>query len=287
LGFYLYAHGSMAHGVEFFTATLVLLTFEKSWQNKPSIWCAACGASLGFLVMTRFQTATWLIALGFLLAWKKISTGCRIGRVGESHWKPIGDVLLFFASAFVVFIPQLIVWHFLYGTWYSGPMPYLDGSAGYFVGWPKYFFHALFSEKGGVLAWHPIIAVGIVSLILMAFRNEQQASLAIAGLLGFSAQVWLVGCWSVWWAGASFGNRFFISSLPWITVGVASWLATPHRAPKWRRLMVVALLIVWNLGLLTQYALELVPRDQSVPWSQVIRQNFVEVPHIVWQRLWS
>ena len=35
LGFYLYAHGSMAHGVEFFAATSVLLTFEKTWQRKP------------------------------------------------------------------------------------------------------------------------------------------------------------------------------------------------------------------------------------------------------------
>ena len=281
LGFYLYAHGSMAHGVEFFSATLVFLTFERSWKNLQPLWVAACGASLALLVMIRVQNVTWPLVLGAALCYRIFSESNNSQRFGKKARDILVGMVPFVSAAAVVFLPQFIVWQTIYGHWYSGPTPYLDGSAGRFIVWPKYLFHALFSERGGALAWHPAIAVGLVSLLLSAFQGKGRRTMAVVGLAGFAAQAWIVGCWSSWWGGASFGNRFFISSLPWIGLGLTQWLTVSRPGAGYRRLLLLSLLMLWNFGLLVQYATELVPREDPVPWSRVIRQNLVDVPRMV------
>jgi hypothetical protein len=40
-------------------------------------------------------------------------------------------------------------------------------------------------------------------------------------------QVWAIGGWHWWWGGASFGQRFFIASIPLWALGLADGEATP------------------------------------------------------------
>ena len=291
LGFYLYAHGSMSHGVSFFAATALLLSLEQCWHRPRALHFAGCGFWVALLVMTRSQEATWvLVAGGTLLLitlreyrfWRKtrhaVQAEAAFPRQLLLGW------LAFSVVSGLTFLPQLVVWQVLYGNWFSGPTPYLDGSAGILSFWPTHFFSVLFSERGGVLAWHPVIALGLLGLILLVLPRPADRPLAVLGLVGFLAQVWLVGCWSIWWAGASFGNRFFITSLPFVAVGMAPWLGRPV---GWRRLIplgVLGLLILWNMGLLYQYATEMVPRETAIPWSQVIRQNLIDVPREIWHK---
>ena len=285
LGFYLYAHGSMAHGVEFFVSTLVLLSYEKAWHKGQLGWIAACGACLGFLVMVRPQNATWPIVLGTAFLWRNFFNISPEQRLHNNFWNSSVRILLLVCTALIVFIPQMAAWNSLYGIWYSGPSVYHNGVAGFFTPLPINILNALLSERGGVLAWHPIMAVGIAGLVIYVYRDPETKFIAVLGILGFAALAWLVGSFSCWWAGASFGNRFFIGSLPWLSFGIAGWLSAPHAAARWRRSLLVIILIVWNLGLLVQYAVELVPRQDPIPWLQVIRQNLVDVPRLVWQRL--
>jgi hypothetical protein len=64
LGFYLYAHGSMSHGVGFFFAVMQMLAFERAWR-RPALWGFAWfGFWSAWLVMARFQDASWVLMLG-------------------------------------------------------------------------------------------------------------------------------------------------------------------------------------------------------------------------------
>jgi len=54
LGFYLYAHGSMSHGISFFLAVWLLLLFERTWHQPDHKSMALCGFIMSLLVMTRF-----------------------------------------------------------------------------------------------------------------------------------------------------------------------------------------------------------------------------------------
>ena len=286
LGFYALAHGSMSHGVEFFAAVLSLLAFEAAWRRPSASRAALLGAAAGLLAMIRIQDgALGLIfaAAVCLRAWwtaPAAAGGPRIRRI-------LVHELAFAAAALVAFTPQLAVWKVLYGSWLSGPVPYLDGSVAHFSPWPRHALDALLSERGGVLAWHPVMALGLVGLGTALTRPSADRPLAAVGLAGFAAQLAVVGSWSAWWAGASFGNRYFIATLPFLAVGLARWLSAAPPAGRRRRALLVMLLICWNLGLLVQYATEMVPREDAVPWRRVVRQNLTDVPRWLWHRIFA
>ena len=107
------------------------------------------------------------------------------------------------------------------------------------------------------------------------------------GDFGLSLQIYLISSWSGWWGGASFGNRFFISSYPWLALGLAASLRRIGR--KWPRspTLVVVLLSLWNGGLIVQYGLQLVPRSGAVSWIVVLTNQFSAVPTWLLERIGS
>jgi len=280
LGFYLYAHGSMSHGVGFFAVAAALLLFERAWRSPCPRSYGACGALLALIPMIRFQDAVWVLILGGGLA-LKMAWEVRAGRV--SAGKALLHAAALAAGFLLAFLPQMFVWRTLYGSLLSGPMPYLTGSAGAFSPWPRHLLQVLVSERAGVLAWHPLILFALAGLAA-TLRDPRLRLISAAGLTGFLLTLLLVASWSIWWAGASFGNRFFIGTLPALAFGAAWWLARPVPAARRAAWLVLGLLIIWNLGLLVQYAAEMVPREDPVPWSQVIRQNLIDVPQRILNR---
>jgi hypothetical protein len=296
LGFYLYAHGSMSHGISFFLAVWLLLFFERTWHQPDHKSMALCGFIMSLLVMTRFQDITWLIVITIALVFRvfifeteKTKSSNRESNVSKIiDYRPYTSLLCMVLTGFIAFLPQFLIWGALYGSMLAGPTPYLEGSAGTFSYWPKHLVAVLVSEKGGVMAWHPIYAFAIVGSAISLFKKGSYWILALVGLLGFCAQLYFVSCWSVWWAGASFGNRFFISSLPFLLFGLVTLLIWINKFVA-RSIIAIGtvFLVTWNMGLLMQYAFQMFPREGEIPWSQVIKQNFIDIPYYVWKKLYG
>jgi hypothetical protein len=277
LGFYTFAHGSMSHGISFLAVTGLLLATERVWQTPTMGRCAEAGGWLALALITRFQDATWVAICGLI---------CLIAILKQSKSKRCRLGLLALAvTGVLILLPQWMVWQTLYGSWLSGPTPYLNNDAGEFLG-PRYAWAALFSGRRGALIWHPLLAMGMIGLIMLTFKKPATPwrNWALVGLLGLVLQALLIGSWSMWYGGASFGNRFFISALPALAIGVA-WVLERPKPWLWRGLMLF--LIAWNAGLLIQYALELFPREGNLPFGQVIRQNVIEVPRLLLRHLHS
>ena len=140
-------------------------------------------------------------------------------RSGLPPWK---TAIFFGLGAAFPLLLQMAVWNLLYGSWFSGPEPYFSRESTGLEWWPMHILDVLFSERGGVLAWHSILLIGLIGLIL-GRRTFEPGFTAIA-LIGLGLQIYLIGSWSVWWGGASFGNRLFISSYPWLALGLAEAL---------------------------------------------------------------
>lgn len=299
LGFYLLAHGSMSHAVSFFIATVALLTLERAWKEGSARSAAALGVWSGLLVITRFQDISWAVALGLgLIAfWPREgelggeppdssddkTTGAPASRAMMGRWGAAG---LFAGGFLLALLPQMAVWKELYGSWFSGPVPYFGREAGALSLAPRHLVGVLASERGGVFAWHPILLLGLGGLIVA--RGALGRGLWITALAGLIAQIYLVSSWSMWWGGASFGNRFFISSYPALALGLAGLLNHP-RARGLRLLgpIAIALLIAWNLGLLIQYGSEMISREQEIGWARVIKNQFGEVPRWIVQKFFG
>lgn len=301
LGFYLWMHGSMSHAVGFFVAVMAMLQFEKAVASPRLAPALLCGLWAGLLVITRFQDVTWTLALGVAIALFRTGApeasdggneiaaevgtppGGKIPLVLPMTQRALG-ALAFGLGVALAFAPQMGVWKILYGSWLSGPLPYFDRGAGSLTWWPRHLIEILLSERGGVLAWHPILAIALVGLI--AARRAGVRPLVRTASIGLALQLYLLSCWSVWWAGASFGNRFFISAFPWLALGLAALIDRLRSGRRpWLAIALIAVLVAWNAGLLVQYGAEMVPREDAVGWGVVLRNQFVEVPR--WLLGWA
>ena len=272
LVFYGWVHGSMSHGVSFFVAVLALLQSERTLNDRSCANLVILGALGGLLLVTRYQDIVWTTALGSVALLRGPSTGR--GRV-------FGQAVCFASGCLVVLLPQMAVWNLLYGSWWSGPVPHFSSDDGEMTWLPINVLSVLISERGGVLAWHPVLLVSAVGLVL--FRRRWSEPFFLVSCAGMTLQLYLVSCWSGWWGGASFGNRFFVSSYPWLAMGLAALLQAIHRRYGLRWTVAASLVFaLWNAGLLVQYALELVPRSESVPWEQVLANQFTFVPFAVY-----
>ena len=269
--FYGWFHGSMSHGIGFFVAVVFLLQLERTVGSASAKHMFGLGLLGGLLFVTRYQDVVWVVAVGGVAIWNY---------AGERNLRIQGRAAAWFGlGAAVTLAPQLAIWNYLYGSWLSGPTPSLEG-----LEWvPTHLLHVFFSERGGFIAWHPILLLGLAGLVV--WRNSPSKPIWNAAILGMSLQIYLVSSWSGWWGGASFGNRFFISSYPWLALGLAATLRSIGR--KWPRspTLVVVLLSLWNGGLMVQYGLQLVPRSGAVSWIVVLTNQFTAVPTWLLERI--
>ncbi len=267
LAFYLFFHTSMSHATGFFAATALMLCWERALRTQRWGWFLAAGLFSGLTVMIRFQDAALVMAL-FAFAGIYVVMQARSAR---ALWPVIAAGIF----SLLVFSPQMIVWRILYGSYFSGPAPYLRYSE-FSLLRPIHALQTLFSSNHGLFWWHPLLAIGAAGLITGLRRNRIAAGVPLLALL---ATWYICSCWQVWFAGASFGNRFYISVL----LGFASGWAIlaqcyPSRRAHYILWTIIALGCLWNAGLAVQYGTGMIPRQGTVSFARVLENQFRRVP---------
>lgn len=93
------------------------------------------------------------------------------------------------------------------------------------------------------------------------------------------------------WAGiASFGNRFFVSLTALFVLGLAAFFERLALSLQPRRTAIVAtaslsLLILWNLGLMYQWGVHLIPARGPISWRLAVHNQFAVVPAGVFRNI--
>jgi hypothetical protein len=110
-------------------------------------------------------------------------------------------------------------------------------------------------------------------------------------LVMFILQVYVNGCVESWTVAGSFGQRRFLADTPIFVVGLATLMARPAGATwRWTRMVVIGLCLWWNLGLMAQFALHRMDRQNLTPGENA-RQTFLvlprEVPTLAWRYLFD
>ncbi|MCX7625391.1 MAG: hypothetical protein N2Z21_04190 [Candidatus Sumerlaeaceae bacterium] len=275
LFFYGYLHPSMSHANSFFLSSALMTTYFSRLGKKVK-W-VTLGLVGGMLALTRFQDGILLLGIvaGEATLALRLWQRKRRWRLAVAWlWRRIPCYFAFWATAVGIFSIQFLVWWKLHGSPLSGPRGYLTQGHLSLV-FPKHFWSALFSPFHGLFHWHPVLLLSIWGFFLRGAPSRLKA-FAIAGAL---AQAWVIGSWSIWWAGASFGQRMFISVLPHLAVGMAGSVAYLDR---FRRRMLILLLVTiaifWNFGLVVQYATRMIPRQAPVPITTLATNNLIRVP---------
>ncbi len=182
--------------------------------------------------------------------------------------------LAFSVAVFAAFFPTLLSKKIIYGG-------YLN--FGYQVHWfltSPAILKVAFSSEHGLFSWTPVILLAVIGMVLVGKRDRL---LAIACVTGFAFYLYAIGCYEDWAGISSFGSRFFVSLTPIFIVGLAAFFdsmagALGEARAKIAATAVVAILLLWNAGLIFQWGTHLIPARGPISWSDAAYNQVAVVP---------
>ena len=179
-----------SHAASFF-ASVLFLTFL---FQKPKNWFAV-GCALGLVGLMRTQDLVFgLLVLPFI--------------------KP-KEIPVFASGVLLFFLPQLAAWQLLYGKFWVSP--YVSNIEGFNFLKPQ-LLGVLFSPTDGLFLWTPMILIASAGFWIKNTRGLPMKFMGIIVLL----ELYIIASWSIWWQGASYSGRMFVSSLPFFAFGLAN-----------------------------------------------------------------
>jgi hypothetical protein len=106
----------------------------------------------------------------------------------------------------------------------------------------NYYSEALFSKRNGLYKWHPITLLGTVGLLWMAYRKRVFCWILPPLVLQFL----FIGSLADWSGSYAFGQRRWVSGLPFFAMGLASLFSIRWKPWRWVLRAGVVYLIAWN-----------------------------------------
>ncbi|MCL4692236.1 MAG: hypothetical protein KJ060_06975 [Candidatus Hydrogenedentes bacterium] len=227
--YYTYGQIAMAHACSFFCIALFLLLWARL-REREALWpWALIGAALGLAALVRWQNAAFGIVPAIDLLWNRRIRG-------------VAPLALCAGASILFFVPQMIAWKILYGSFFTIP----QGEA--FVDWGRPdVINTLFSMASGLITWTPLCAVAIAGLFVWR-REYRPVWIALAA--AFAVQLYVNSV--VPDAGWSFGMRRMVNCTPLFAVGIAQLAALMPWRLRWNVAVVLALAF-WNFLFVLQY----------------------------------
>ena len=205
----------------------------------------ALGAVAGLMTLLRWQNLlfailpAWDVVATLVTAWKRSET--------ETIRRAFVNGLLFTAAATVVFIPQMLAWRAIYGSWFAvsplGPqIRFADPQLG----------DILWSSRNGLLSTSPALYLAALGLLALAWLRPAIGAPAIrrrrAHDLLQRIHTGLVGQLVLRWAAFRWNHPVFLSgtrSSARHGAGVPSTLSSSCA------LLLGSFLVLWNLSLMS------------------------------------
>jgi hypothetical protein len=274
---YMYFNPSWSHAHSAFTVALFLWYWIRTRDARTWSQWAILGA-LGGLMMDVYYVAAVVLLLPMLesLAGYRASL---LGHASEPAWRLFFKDVVFAATVVTAFLPTLIAKKVIYGSYFN---------MGYTESWfwkSPAFFKVCFSSQHGVFSWTPILLLAAVGLF--ALRNYDRG-LAAYLIIVFAAYLYAIGCYQDWDGISSYGNRFFVGLTPFFVLGLAAlfdWLANAWQEGRATVLACSAttVLIAWNLGLMFQWGMHLIPDRGPISWGDAAYNQVAVVPTLAAQ----
>ncbi len=249
LTYHLYVNSADSHPPSAFFIVLFLVIWQ-GYRLNPNIGRALlAGCAIGMAGLIRPHNFVFLMVpfLEFISGRIKISTGRQTAI-------DMGTLLV---AAFFVFLPQLIVWKLLYGSWLAIPR-----SGDVLWAHPE-LYNTLFSDYHGMISWSPLFGLGIAGLL----TGRRWLPFAVPVLI----QIYIYSCNLAWWSGGSFGNRRMVGCVPLLILGLAVLF---NAIPKYWIKGFTVLAALWTLTLLLAEVGGAIHLDRYQPWKEM----FEEIP---------
>lgn len=270
--FYLYVEPSLSHAHSAFVVALFVWYWDRTREHRKWWQWVTLGAIAGLVMDTYYANALVLTLLLIDLirgAWMALRN-----RANQELLQLVYNACLFAVTALIVVSPTLISKKIIFGSyWQSGYREIWSWNS-------PGFFGVCFSSHG-VFSWTPILIPAVVGLFMLRRTDRSLSFGLLATLVAF---IYFIGCFENWPAIPSFGNRFFVAFTLIFIVGLAVFLKELDAWTRNHRLVwpttaaIIALLALWNCGVIYQWAAHLFPHDGEVSWSQIAYNQMAVVP---------
>jgi len=274
---YMYFNPSWSHAHSAFVAALFLWYWDRTRAARTFGQWALLGLIAGLMLDVYYPNALFLLVLLVELA----VTAARIFRSSmPNRTRELSSLLLksslFSAALVVAFLPTLISRWVIYGSALSSGYDQKLWHPGH-PAWRK----VLFSSDHGLFSWTPILFLACAGLLFLMRRDRELGAALILSTIAFYC---LIASYADWDGISSYGNRFFISLTPIFVVGLAALIAASEglvrnkRVARQGAIAVIAMLVLWNLGLVFQWGMHLIPERGPISWSEMVSNQFRAVP---------
>ena len=280
---YMYFNPSWSHAHSAFVVALFLWYWHETRLGRTVRQWLLLALISGLMLNVYYPNAMLLVVLA-VEAMPQYRSAFR----DEPSFPAVGGLLarhaLFGAVTLVCLLPTFITRSILYGgPFASGYIPLRNWL------WDSpVFLKVLFSTNHGLLLWTPIVLLSFVGLLLFARREP---GVGVPFLLAVIAFYLFISFYPDWAGISSFGNRFFLSLTPLFILGLGVLLGSAARFFASRPAFnlaagfVLSAFILWNLGLMFQWGVHLVPARGPVDFTQTISNQFTVVPRSIFSRL--
>ena len=280
LGYYIWVEPTMAHATGFGLATLHVLCV-RAWADRVAAaprdhetvwkpWAFLAGLTLGVACLVRFTNVV-LAVVPVVVAWSARPSSSS-GRCFTSSVM-IQSAALAALGAAIGFLPQLIAWKAVYGTFVVTSY----GNERLAV-WPAYLFSVLFGARNSLFLWTPLALAAVIGL----GWGVRRSPMCRAGLIVVIATAWIYGSWGEYWLGASFGMRGFVDVSFFLILGLAEVIERARSLPVVHPLrraggVLVVLSLAWTLHLIVCHRANIQPAGEPLAPRRLVTE---------W-RLWS
>ncbi|HEX5071117.1 MAG TPA: hypothetical protein VFV78_12950, partial [Vicinamibacterales bacterium] len=265
---YITVENSMTHGASMWSVTLFLYVWHRgrpraAQGQRPDVpgwrWWVRLGLVAGVMTLVRWQNVMFAAVAMPVTLWILRRAGAR-ALIGAA---------MFSGAWLLVFLPQLVFWQIVRGTWRSIPA----ADHGFSLA-SLHVADVLFSPNHGLLATTPLVYLMLLGLPFFVRRDPPLAAVLIGGFL---VQAVVNGGSHDWWGGAGFGARRFDSSMVLFCIGLASLFAWLRRRPLVAPLTVMAGFIALNLALMIDTRRQTLHSAEAVTVPDMMQSAYARV----------
>jgi hypothetical protein len=241
---YLVKEPSMTHAASMAsTAGFMWMWAATAGERKPRDW-AILGLLIGLSAMIRWQNLLFALLPG-IDALRAFVHASRSSDRALLRRTAIGSAI-FLACAFVAFLPQMLAWHAIYGTWFA------RSPVGPQIRWTDpHLVDILWSARNGLFSTSPLLYLGAIGLAIFAIARP---AIGLPALAAVAVMAYFNACIQDWWGSAGFGGRRFDGLIPLFALGLAAFVdragAVVRRHAAGSVVAALTVLAVWNLGLI-------------------------------------
>jgi hypothetical protein len=239
---YLVKEPSMTHAASMAAVAGFTWMWAATRERRTLRSWALLGLLAGFMALIRWQNILFALLPG-LDAFQLL-----VGRAADKDTRrdALAGSAAFLACAFVGFLPQMLAWHAIYGSFIA------RSPVGPQIRWTDpHLGDILWSARNGLFSTAPILYLGAIGLIGFAFARPAVGMPVLASVAGM---IYFNACIQDWWGSAGFGGRRFDGVIPLFCVGLAALI--DYTAGVVRRhapaavTALLAVIAVWNLALM-------------------------------------